>query len=147
VIVQRVGSIWGASLLWPTTADRHTRTGSWGRCSGEQGRHREALQHAQQSLDLYRITGDQRGQAVALNAIGWYQAKLGDHQPALGYCRRALRLLRSLGDRRGESHTLHSLGFIHHRWVRLLGREAGRPGLCWSDGDGGAAVRVVGSFS
>ena len=79
-----------------------------------QGRHAEALDHARQALDLYRAAGHRRGQANALNAVGWYHALLGDHQQALTYCQQALTLLQELGDRHGQADTWDSLGYAHH---------------------------------
>ena len=43
---------------------------------------------------LYRAAGDRRGEASALNGVGWCHARLGDYQQALAYCRQALALHR-----------------------------------------------------
>ena len=42
-----------------------------------QGRHDQALDHSRQAMELYEAAGHRRGQARALNAVGWYQALLG----------------------------------------------------------------------
>ena len=83
-------------------------------CSSGRAATREALDHAQQALDLYRAAGHRAGQADALNAVGWYHALLGDHQQALTYCQQALALLQELGDRYGQADTWDSLGYAHH---------------------------------
>lgn len=73
-----------------------------------------ALDHARQFLVLSRAAGDQRRQALALNAVGWIQALLGDAQSALISCEQALALHTELGDWHGEANTWDSLGYAHH---------------------------------
>jgi tetratricopeptide (TPR) repeat protein len=82
---------------------------------GRQCRYDEARHCAEKALELYRSTGDWRGQALALNNIGWYFAQLDDHGQALDHCRQALQMLQKIGDRRGEARTWDSLGYAHHR--------------------------------
>jgi DNA-binding SARP family transcriptional activator len=78
-----------------------------------QGRHDQALHHSSQALRLYAAAGHRRGQAGALNAVGWYQALLGDLAQALTSCRAALELLEP-DDLGGQASTWDSLGYIHH---------------------------------
>jgi DNA-binding SARP family transcriptional activator len=78
-----------------------------------QGRHGEALDHARQSLELYRHTGHRAGQAAALNAVGWFCSLLDDHETALVYCEEALALHAQLGDAYGEAAAWDSLGYAH----------------------------------
>jgi DNA-binding SARP family transcriptional activator/tetratricopeptide (TPR) repeat protein len=79
-----------------------------------QDRPDRALDHGQQALILFRATGHRRGQAGALNNLGWYHALLGDHAQAVTYCRQALTLFQQLGDRVGEAAACDSLGYAHH---------------------------------
>ncbi|MBM7860997.1 AfsR/SARP family transcriptional regulator [Lentzea nigeriaca] len=79
-----------------------------------QGRHDQALDHSRQAMELYEAAGHRRGQAGALNAVGWYQALLGDLGQALTSCQAALELLEELDDPDGEASTWDSLGYIHH---------------------------------
>ncbi len=78
-----------------------------------QGRHDQALHHSAQAMELYAAAGHRRGQAGALNAVGWYQALLGDFEKALRSCRAALGLLEP-DDLDGQASTWDSLGYIHH---------------------------------
>jgi DNA-binding SARP family transcriptional activator/tetratricopeptide (TPR) repeat protein len=74
-----------------------------------------ALDHAQQALTLFQTAGHLRGQATALNSVGWYHALLGHHTNAITHCQQALALHQQLGDRTGEAATWDSLGYAHHR--------------------------------
>jgi DNA-binding SARP family transcriptional activator/tetratricopeptide (TPR) repeat protein len=73
-----------------------------------------SLDRARQALDLYTEAGHRKGQADALNAIGWFQAQLGDTEQALVQCERAVALLRELNDPDGEAAALDSLGYAQH---------------------------------
>ncbi|WP_198680765.1 AfsR/SARP family transcriptional regulator [Lentzea terrae] len=78
-----------------------------------QGHHDQALHHSSQAMELYAEAGHRRGQAGALNAVGWYQALLGDFAQALTSCQAALGLLEP-DDLDGQASTWDSLGYIHH---------------------------------
>lgn len=78
-----------------------------------QGRHDQALHHSSQAMELYAAAGHRRGQAGALNAVGWYQALLGDFEKALTSCQAALGLLEP-DDLDVQAPTWDSLGYIHH---------------------------------
>jgi tetratricopeptide (TPR) repeat protein len=84
-----------------------------------QGRYREALSHARQVVDRYRTTGNQRGIAQALNAIGWHHAQLGEYRQSIASSRQALSLLRKLDDRHGQAESWDTLGYAHH----LIGEQ------------------------
>ncbi|WP_079041112.1 MULTISPECIES: tetratricopeptide repeat protein [unclassified Streptomyces] len=75
---------------------------------------RRALEHARRSLDLYRGLDQPIGEANALNAVGWYAARLGDHDTAREHCRAALALYHHHQDVNGQAQTLDSLGYIDH---------------------------------
>jgi len=80
------------------------------------GDYDEALEHSRQALELSTAAGDRTGQAIALNAVGWFHAMLGDHRQALSYCGQALKLHQGqeLGYPKLEAATLDSLGYAHH---------------------------------
>ncbi|MER6363784.1 BTAD domain-containing putative transcriptional regulator [Kitasatospora sp. NPDC001527] len=96
------------------------RSTGWVR--GRQGRHREALRHAQQALALYRALGsddhNENNIARELNAVGWYHTLLGEHEEAIRHCEQALPILRTNGNRRGEAATWDSIGHAHHHLGR-----------------------------
>ena len=69
----------------------------------------QALHHDQQALALFRAAGHRRGQALALNAIGWEHALLGHHTQAVDCYQHALTLVRDLGDRYGAADILTDL--------------------------------------
>jgi DNA-binding SARP family transcriptional activator/tetratricopeptide (TPR) repeat protein len=87
---------------------------SYAMLADKQGRQGLALEHARQSLALYRATDHLPGQANALNAVGWHLAQHGRHTEALDYCGQALALHQRLGARNGEANTWDSLGYAHH---------------------------------
>ena len=87
----------------------------FGRLLRMQTRYREAVDHAEQALDLFCSTGYRTGQAGALNNAGWYLSMLGDHREALVRCQEALALFGELADRDGEAVTSDSLGHIYHQ--------------------------------
>ena len=89
------------------------------RASELQGDDQQALNHASSALEIYQAIGNPEWVDEALNAVGWYHAKLGHHQEALPYLEAALALHRRNADREGEAAVLDSLGYLAH--------HAGRP--------------------
>ncbi|MGW7415049.1 helix-turn-helix domain-containing protein [Streptomyces sp. NPDC054863] len=75
---------------------------------------RRALDHARRALDLYRGFDRPIWEANALNAVGWFAARLGDHATARENCRAALTLFQRHRDLGGQAQTLDSLGYIDH---------------------------------
>jgi tetratricopeptide (TPR) repeat protein len=82
------------------------------------GHRPEALDHSQRALELYRSAGHERGQAIALNAVGWCHALFGQYEQARACCQEALPLLVELGDRNGQADTWDSLGYAHQHLGR-----------------------------
>jgi DNA-binding SARP family transcriptional activator len=74
----------------------------------------DALDHAQQALDLFRLAGHRRGEAYALNGLGWGHARLGAYELAIEACTEALDRLEEFADRQGRAHAWDSLGYAHH---------------------------------
>jgi DNA-binding SARP family transcriptional activator len=79
-----------------------------------QGQLGPALDHVQRALVLSRAAGSRRGEALALNGVGWCHTLLDDHAHALVCCGWALTLLQELGERPGQAATWDSLGYAHH---------------------------------
>ena len=80
-----------------------------------QGRDADALDAAQQALELFSTVGDRVGQAMALTDVGWYHGRLGNHQQALAFCRQALALHQELDNRAYQAHTWSCLGDTYQR--------------------------------
>ncbi|MBB5958190.1 DNA-binding SARP family transcriptional activator/tetratricopeptide (TPR) repeat protein [Saccharothrix tamanrassetensis] len=79
-----------------------------------QGHEQRALEHAVRALDLYRGLDLPALEALALNAVGWYEALLGDYDRARAHCEAALD--RAQGRHHEvEAAALDSLGYIAHR--------------------------------
>ncbi|WP_433087435.1 BTAD domain-containing putative transcriptional regulator [Dactylosporangium sp. CA-052675] len=78
------------------------------------GDYRQALVHADANLRIRSTLGNPAREAEALNALGWYHARLQDYEEAARYCHRALALCREQGFREGEAYTCDSLGYIAH---------------------------------
>ncbi|HWO65469.1 MAG TPA: tetratricopeptide repeat protein, partial [Umezawaea sp.] len=79
------------------------------------GDDRRAMDHARSALDLYRGLGQPVREAIALNQVGWYAARLNDFDTARDHCQAALTLHRTHHNPEGEAATLDSLGLIAHR--------------------------------
>ncbi|MCG7203588.1 ATP-binding protein [Streptomyces arenae] len=75
---------------------------------------RRALEHARRALDLYRGLDQPIAEANALNAVGWYAARLGQYDTGREHCRAALALYLTHQDVNGQAQTLDSLGYIDH---------------------------------
>jgi DNA-binding SARP family transcriptional activator len=81
-----------------------------------QRRHRAALPDGQEALRLCRAAGFGRGEALALNAVGWTLAQVGRYQEALVHCSQALAMCGELsGDNVAQSYILDSVGYLHSR--------------------------------
>jgi tetratricopeptide (TPR) repeat protein/transcriptional regulator with XRE-family HTH domain len=102
-----------------------------------QGRLRQAADHLQQALALYRGIGDRLGEGRALGNLGlvsWAQHRC---EHAMTYHGQALTIFRELGDRLRQTQTLSNLGLAlsrqrryreawdHHRRALVLARELG----------------------
>ncbi|SDI96797.1 AfsR/SARP family transcriptional regulator [Nonomuraea jiangxiensis] len=77
-----------------------------------------AIEQASLSLELFRQREDGRGQAMALNAVGWNHGLLGRYEEALSHCDQALVLCQRLGDAYAEAGIRDSLGFAYHNLGR-----------------------------
>lgn len=76
---------------------------------------RRALGHARRALELYHGLDQPIAEANALNAAGWYAARLGDQDDtAREHCQAALALFQHHQDVNGQAQTLDSLGYIDH---------------------------------
>jgi DNA-binding SARP family transcriptional activator len=71
-------------------------------------RYRQAFEHAQRALPLYRQIGDGIGECSALNCLGF---SVGDEDPdaAAAYFQQALAAARAVGDHEGEGRALNNL--------------------------------------
>ncbi len=74
----------------------------------------QALHHAETMLAMLREIDRPPWLAIALNAVGWYQALLGDHPAAVAHCTEALQVYRRTGSKFGQAKTLDSLGYAYH---------------------------------
>jgi DNA-binding SARP family transcriptional activator len=72
----------------------------------------QALIHANHALRLFQTLANPVWQAQALNAVGWYSARLGRYAEARAACEAALALHREHSYKDGEAGTLDSLGYI-----------------------------------
>ncbi|HYG11829.1 MAG TPA: CHAT domain-containing protein [Pyrinomonadaceae bacterium] len=72
-----------------------------------------AIGKYEESLRLFRLAGDQRGEITTLNTIGSVKAALGESRNALAYFNETLPLLRAAGDREGEARVLSSIAQVY----------------------------------
>ncbi|WP_117212388.1 helix-turn-helix domain-containing protein [Allorhizocola rhizosphaerae] len=82
--------------------------------AARRGDHAGALDHAQHALDRYVSADHRRGQADALNTVGWWHAMLGNYRETIAYCEQAIALHRELGPGIVEATTWDSLAYAHH---------------------------------
>jgi len=76
----------------------------------------EALRHFERALDLYRETGDRRGEGSALGNLGLAWADLGEPRRAIELFEQDLAIAREIGDPQGEGTSLGNLG---NAWADL----------------------------
>lgn len=77
--------------------------------SGEPG---TAINHAKESLRLFREASDKTGTGKALLTLGWIVASQGDYEVGVGYLEEGLALFRELGNKPGIGNTLLNLGWV-----------------------------------
>ncbi|HEX6187018.1 MAG TPA: CHAT domain-containing protein [Pyrinomonadaceae bacterium] len=80
-----------------------------------QGEHITVLQYLEQSLSLYRQSGNRRREALVLAGIGIAYSQSGQFEKALDYHARALQLRRMLGLRELEAASLDQIGIVYFR--------------------------------
>jgi tetratricopeptide (TPR) repeat protein len=83
------------------------------------GQYRQAADHLQQALALFRQTGDPVGRARALNNLGNVDTRRGRYRSAADHYAQALAQYQQVGDRIGEARALGNLGALELR----LGRQ------------------------
>lgn len=74
-----------------------------------------ACQGMEEYLAYTRTSGQQRAEALALNALGWFQAHLGRYDVALETLCEALDVMHTSGSDTYAGKVWDSLGFVHHR--------------------------------
>jgi DNA-binding SARP family transcriptional activator len=74
----------------------------------------EALAYCEHALALSRRIGDHASEAIHLNGVGWFHAKLGNYPQALIFCQQALDMHHQGSNRTDEGAAWDSLGYIHH---------------------------------
>jgi CHAT domain-containing protein len=77
------------------------------------GDKQKALKFFDESLPLFRLIGNKRGEAIALNNIGKVYSDLGDKEKALNYFKQSLPIRRAIGDKGGEATTLANIGGVY----------------------------------
>lgn len=78
----------------------------------QRGQHKEALEHLERALTLFRTADDQRGVASTLDDLAQVQRLRGDLDPALRAAEEALEIRRRESDARGEGVSLNTIGHI-----------------------------------
>ena len=71
-----------------------------------------AIKKYEEALRIFENRRALKGQAVALNEIGWAQYKLSQYRPARQNFERSIQLSRKLGESREEGNTLSNLGLV-----------------------------------
>lgn len=79
---------------------------------GARGELERATELLQEALALFRVVGDQAGNATALLTLGSVVQLQGDTTQATRYCQESLQVFREVGDRQGTVDALSALGLI-----------------------------------
>jgi DNA-binding SARP family transcriptional activator/tetratricopeptide (TPR) repeat protein len=88
---------------------------NFGTVRRELGQFDRAIEHYRDALALFREMGHVKGQAAALEGIGWCQTRLGNYSEAIGFITEGMDLYRDSGDPHGEANCWSSLSAAHHR--------------------------------
>jgi CHAT domain-containing protein len=75
--------------------------------------YRNAIGKYEESLRLFRLARDRRGEMATLDTIGSVKAALGEGQNALAYFDEALSLSRAAGEREDEARILSSIAQVY----------------------------------
>ncbi len=78
----------------------------------QRGQHKEALEHLERALMLFRTADDQRGVASTLDDMAQVQRLRGELDSALRSAQEALEIRRREHDARGEGVSLNTIGHI-----------------------------------
>jgi predicted ATPase/class 3 adenylate cyclase len=131
MMLQLTGSLWrfweirgylseGRSRL-ETALEKNSSTSDYWRANGlggaghlarQQGDYEQAKKFHEQSLSLFRASGDKLGAARQLNALGEIAQNLGDYVRAVELHEESLSLRREIGDQEGIAVSLRQLGVI-----------------------------------
>jgi CHAT domain-containing protein/Tfp pilus assembly protein PilF len=74
------------------------------------GQYQNALETYQQVLEIYRKTGDKKGESTSLQLIGAVYNNLAQYAQAIQFYQEALAIYREINDQTGEASILNSLG-------------------------------------
>lgn len=68
-----------------------------------------ALDLWQSALEIYRDTGNRKGEASSLGNLGLTYGSLGEYQRAIDFQQQSLLIKREIGDRQGEANSIGNL--------------------------------------
>jgi tetratricopeptide (TPR) repeat protein len=84
-----------------------------GSIHGNKGEYDEAIKLYNQSLEISKHLGDQKGVASSLNNIGLIHGSKGEYDEAIKLYNQSLEISKHLGDQRAIAYTLNNIGSIH----------------------------------
>lgn len=82
-------------------------------CCQRVSNYAQALEKALEAMEIFRSTGDKKGESDCLNTIGSVYNYLGDHESRLACNLRTLQLRQEAGDKNGEIGSLNNIGDTH----------------------------------
>ena len=83
--------------------------------AGNLGVREKAISEVSEALKLYQATNDDRGEALALTALGLSYTFEGKHQQAIELQNKAIQTLHAIGDRNSEATAFNALGQAYER--------------------------------
>jgi predicted ATPase/class 3 adenylate cyclase len=102
----------GSSVALPLAAERSTAFNRCGYLATSLGRYEDALKHYEQSLEIRRKLGDERGIAATLNNLGMAHEYQRNYEKARPLFEEALGLFRKLGQDGAVATCLHNLAGV-----------------------------------
>ncbi|MEM9387243.1 MAG: tetratricopeptide repeat protein [Pseudomonadota bacterium] len=115
-LFQQIGDLHGEARAWDMLGAMLGRSGSL-----------DAQRHFERALELYRESGDRRGEADALGHLGSQYSSRGQFEPAVAHMSEALDLYQRIPSKRGAAKVMYNLSLVHLRTgavaeaARLLG--------------------------
>jgi tetratricopeptide (TPR) repeat protein len=121
---------------------------SLGNAYNSLGQYQEAIAFYQQSLEIFRESGDRGGEANSYGNLGNACDSLGQYQEAIAFHQQSLAICRESGDRGGEARSYIGLGNAYYslgQYQEAIAFHQQSLAICRESGDrGGEASSYIG---
>ncbi|MBK6774067.1 MAG: tetratricopeptide repeat protein [Ignavibacteria bacterium] len=83
-----------------------------GSCKMSVGDYEQSKKYLEESLEIYKETGDKNGIALSVQCLGTVADSQGDYEPARKYFEECLTIKKEIGDKSGTASSILSLGNV-----------------------------------